>query len=273
MNHLKQKSTLFAPSHAVFLWAILLIVVALGACTPTQNALYFNNAATNGMVSNNINPDEPIIQKNDLLSISVSSLNAEATAIFNAPNTQATSTSTSTGNTSAGGYLVNFDGNVQMPILGNIKAEGLTKKQLKSAITQLINDKKLLVDPIVTIRHLNFEVTIIGEVGKPTVINVPSEKISLLKALGIAGDITIYGKKHNVLLIREEEGKRTINRINLNDGQFLSSPYYYLKPNDVIYVEANERKIKNATRNTQLVPTVLSALSIIAIVVTNLIRN
>jgi polysaccharide export outer membrane protein len=273
MTPINKKSNKIGWCHPVLLWMTTILILSLNACTPTQNALYFNNAPANGTVSTNINPEEPVIQKNDLLSISVSSLNAEATAIFNAPNTQATSTSTSTGNTSAGGYLVNVEGNVQMPILGNIKAEGLTKKQLKNAITQLINDKKLLIDPIVTIRHLNFEVTIIGEVGKPTVINVPSEKISLLKALGIAGDITIYGKKHNLLLIREEEGKRTINRINLNDEQFLSSPYYYLKPNDVIYVEANERKIKNANRNTQIVPTVLSALSIIAIVVTNLIRN
>ncbi len=252
---------------------IFSILIVFSNCTPTQNAVYFYNATDSGVVSRNINLEEPFIQKNDLLSISISSLNAEATAIFNAPNTQATSTSTSTGSTSAGGYLVNSEGNVQMPILGNVKAEGLTKRQLKASITQMINEKKLLVDPIVTIRHLNYEVSIIGEVGKPTVINVPSEKISLLKALGIAGDITIYGKKHNVLLIREEEGKRTINRINLNDEKFLTSEFYYLKPNDVVYVEPNERKIKNANRNQQLLPTILSGLSIIAIIVTNLIRN
>lgn len=267
MTHLKKITPLFR------IVCLSLSVLGLINCTPTQNAVYFYNAADSGTVSKNIDSDEPLIQKNDLLSISVSSLNAEATAIFNAPNTQATSTSTSTGSTSAGGYLVNSEGNVQMPILGSIKAEGLTKKQLKNSIIQMINDKKLLVDPIVTIRHLNYEVSIIGEVGKPTVINVPSEKISMLKALGIAGDITIYGKKHNVLLIREEEGKRIIKRINLNDEKFLSSQYYYLKPNDVVYVEPNERKIKNANRNQQLLPTVLSALSIVAIVITNLFRN
>lgn len=256
-----------------FIILVFTTALFISGCTPTHNAVYFHNATDSGVVSRNIELAEPQIQKNDLLSISISSLNAEATAIFNAPNTQATSTSTSMGSTSAGGYLVNADGNVQMPILGSIKAEGLTKKQLKNSITQMINEKKLLVDPIVTIRHLNYEVSIIGEVGKPTVINVPSEKISLLKALGIAGDITIYGKKHNVLLIREEEGKRTINRIDLNDEKFLTSPFYYLKPNDVVYVEPNERKIRNANRNQQLLPTILSALSIIAIVVTNLIRN
>jgi len=130
-----------------------------------------------------------------------------------------------------------------------------------------------LIDPVVTIRHLNYEVTVIGEVEKPTVINVPNEKISLLKALGIAGDITIYGKKENVLLIREVEGKRIINRIDLNSKEFLSSPYYYLQPNDVVYVETNENKVINANRNQQLLPTILSALSIVAVVITTLIRN
>jgi len=130
-----------------------------------------------------------------------------------------------------------------------------------------------LIDPVVTIRHLNYEVTVIGEVDKPTVINVPNEKISLLKALGIAGDITIYGKKENVLLIREVEGKRIIIRIDLNSKDFLSSPYYYLQPNDVVYVEANERKVKNANRNQQILPAILSSLSIVAVVISALIRK
>jgi polysaccharide export outer membrane protein len=113
----------------------------------------------------------------------------------------------------------------------------------------------------------------LGEVNKPTVINVPSEKISIMKALGLAGDITIYGKKENVLLIREKAGMRTVTRLNLNDKNFLTSPYYYLQPNDVVYVQPNERKILNANRNQQLLPTILSVLSIAAIIITNLIRN
>ena len=106
-----------------------------------------------------------------------------------------------------------------------------------------ILEKKLLIDPIVNIRHLNFEVTVIGEVGRPTVITVPSEKISLLKALGLAGDITIYGRKDNVLLVRESEGKNTVKHIDLNSKDFLTSPYYYLQPNDIIYVERFHKRI------------------------------
>jgi len=129
------------------------------------------------------------------------------------------------------------------------------------------------MDPIVTIRHLNYEVTVIGEVGKPMVINVPNEKITMLKALGIAGDITVFGKKDNILLIREVEGKRKVKRIDLNSKAFLNSNYYYLQPNDIVYVEANKNKILNQNRNQQLLPTILSGLSIIAIVVTNLLRK
>ena len=253
----------------------ILIIVAFGlfltSCLNTKQATYFANAKDTIIISSNVDI-EPIIEKNDILSINISSLNAEASAIFNAPNILATTTSTSTGSTEAGGYLVNTEGNIQLPILGSMKAAGLSKKQLKNEITNHILSKKLLIDPIVTIRHLNYEVTIIGEVGKPSVINVPNEKISLLKALGIAGDITVFGKKNNVLLIREIQGERKINRIDLNSKSFLSSANYYLQPNDVVYVEANKQKVITANRNQQLLPTVLSGLSIVAVVLTQLLK-
>ena len=255
--------------HYLFL---LLLINGLSSCMSTKQATYFSNASDTTILTR-LDEAETLIQKNDMLSVYISSLNPEASAVFNAPNSQATTTSTTTGSASAGGYLVNTDGNIQIPILGNIKAAGLTKKQLKADITNSIIDKKLLIDPIVTIRHLNYEVTVIGEVSRPTVINVPNEKISLLKALGIAGDITVFGKKDNVMLIREVEGKRRVKRIDLNSNNFLSSPYYYLQPNDIIYVEANKYKVTNANRNQQLLPTILSGLSIIALVITTLFRK
>jgi polysaccharide export outer membrane protein len=253
---------------------LILMIVNFSSCTTSQKTTtYFSETADTTIMLSKSEVPEPIIQKNDILSIYISSLNPEASAVFNAPNILATSTSTSTGSTSAGGYLVNSDGNLQLPILGTIKAAGITKKQLKADITNMIVDKKLLIDPIVTIRHLNFEVTIVGEVGKPMVINVPNEKISMLKALGIAGDITVYGKKENVLLVREVEGKRKVQRIDLNSKSFLSSPYYYLEPNDIVYVEANKWKVINANRNQQLWPSIIGGLSIIAVVLTAFIRS
>jgi len=210
---------------------------------------------------------ETPIQKNDILGITISSLNAEASAIFNPPNNNNQRSTTVTGSSAEpGGYLVTDDGTIQLPVLGNIKAAGLSKKELKDNITNIILTKKLLIDPLVEIRFLNYEVTVLGEVAKPTVITVPSEKISLLKALGLAGDLTIYGKRDNVLLIREENGQKKTHRIDLNSSNFFTSPYYYLQPNDVIYVQPNKSKVASAGRTQQLLPIILSSLSIVVVV-------
>lgn len=241
------------------------------SCIQTRYVSYLNNALDTVYVKGE-KPQELAIQKNDILSITISSLNQEASDIFNSSNTPQLNGSSSVGNTQfGGGYLVNTDGNIELPMLGNIKAEGLSKNALKMGITNSIIEKKLLVDPIVNIRHLNFEVTVIGEVGKPTVITVPNEKISLLKALGLAGDITIYGKKENVLLIRENDGKKKVTHLNLNSPDFLNSPYYYLMPNDVVYVEPNKNKIASVGRGRQLIPSLLSGLSVILIVLNRII--
>ena len=256
-----------------FLCFLSLFVFAFTSCVSTQKATYFNDAGdTTFVIRSDDAADAPIL-KNDILSVTISSANAEASALFNTSNNYNTSSTSSAGTqTNVSGSLVNSDGFIQLPILGNIKAAGISRKQLKADITTLILDKKLLIDPIVTIRYLNFEVTVLGEVAHPTVINVPNEKISLVKALGLAGDITVYGKKDNVLLIRENDGKRKIKRINLNSKNFLTSSYYYLQPNDVIYVEANKEKVAQASRNQALLPTILSGLSVIAVVLTQLIK-
>lgn len=255
----------------------LLLTVALAlfgfaSCVNTKQATYFNNAIDTTYVQASAEPGN-LIQKNDILSISISSLNSEASAVFNGPNNFAISSSTISGASSqSAGYLVNSDGFIQLPILGNIKAEGLTKAQLKESITETIIEKKLLVDPIVNIRHLNFEVTVIGEVGHPTVITVPSEKISLLKAVGLAGDITAYGKKENVLLIREADGTKKVTRIDLNSPDFFKSPYYYLKPNDIIYVESNKNKLASVNRGHQLLPSLFYGLSVVAVMIVDRLK-
>jgi polysaccharide biosynthesis/export protein len=236
------------------------------SCISARKTVYFYDVKDTTFLQRGTEIQTPI-HENDILSISVSSLNPEASAIFNTPNDFVSRSTTATGAVSqSSGYLVNTDGYIQLPILGNIKAAGLTKNQLKDNITNAILAKKLLIDPIVDIRYLNFEVTVIGEVARPTVITVPSEKISLIKALGLAGDLTIYGKRENVLLIREEGGKKITRHVNLNSSDFFNSPYYYLKPNDVVYVEPNKAKVASSTRTQQLLPIILSSLSIIVIV-------
>ena len=247
---------------------IVALVVFCFSCNSTKRSTYFNDLQDANILPNFADTIYPIIQKNDILSVTISSLNAEASALFNLPNTfSSTNTVTNTNGQNGSGYLVNSDGFIQLPILGYIKAAGVTSKELKVHITSVILEKNLLKDPIVNIHHLNYEVTVLGEVSRPTVINVPSEKISLLKALGLAGDITIFGKKDNVLLIREVNGKRQVKRIDLNNASFLTSPYYYLQPNDLVYVEANKEKVASSSAFRQVLPTLLSALSVILIAI------
>lgn len=248
----------------------LLIVVLAGmsSCSDTKKLVYFNEIQDSNLkqLPQNV---ESIIQPNDLLSITVSSLNPTASAIFNAPNesTPNTNQATAYGNTLTVGYLVNPNGDIQFPVLGTVHAEGLNKSQLTKYLTQQLNDKKLLVDPIVTIRHLNFRVSVLGEVTRPGVYTTPNEKLSLLEALGMAGDITIYGRKDNVLLIRDDgKSEKTIKRLNLNSKDILSSPYYYLRSNDVVYVEPSKDKVAKE-RNAMLLPIIISITTLLIVVI------
>jgi polysaccharide biosynthesis/export protein len=250
----------------VYSYFVVLLLILVTSCTNTRKSVYFYNVQDTTFLPRGPEIETPI-QPNDILSITVSSLNAEASAMFNPTINYNVRSTTVTGNSNeAGGYLVDPEGYIQFPVLGNIKASGLTKEELRDKITNMILSKKLLVDPLVDIRYLNFEVTVLGEVNHPTVITVPSEKISLLKALGLAGDLTIYGKRENVLLIREENGVKKTRHINLNSSDFFDSPYYYLQPNDVVYVEPDKAKIASASRTQQWIPVFLSSLSVIVII-------
>jgi polysaccharide export outer membrane protein len=224
------------------------------------------------LVSSKTPVPESIIQRNDLLSISVSSLNPEASYIFNAPNIP--SIPSTTNGVQSNGYLVGEDGYLQFPVLGNIQAAGLTKNQLKKEITRRLITNKLLVDPIVSVKFLNYRVTVLGEVNHPNTLSVPNEKISLLEAIGMAGDLTIYANRRNVLIIREEEDKKQIKRLDLNSNDIFTSPYYYLKSNDIVYVEPNKARIASAKNNNSRVwlPIVFSGVTMIAIVVDRLFR-
>ncbi len=240
---------------------LLVFVLISSSCYNTKKNSYFNEVQDATILAR-ANEMQINVQKNDLLSITISSANSVADVPFNVSNSVKASNLTSSGNRNeTSGYLVDVDGNIEINQLGKIKAAGLTKKQLKEAITKILLDRQLLIDPIVTIRHMNFEVTVMGEVGRPSVISVPSEKISLIGALGSAGDITIYGQKENVLLIRESDGKRLIKRLNLNSKDFLQSEYYYLQPNDIVYVEPDKNKLATVNRTRLILPTLLSAAS------------
>jgi len=204
-------------------------VVSMSACVNAKLVTYFNDLVdSTGIFDSHI--PEAVIQKDDVLSISVSSVSDEAAAVFNMPNLPASPNVTL--NNSLGqavGYLVNQNGTIKFPMLGSIKVEGMTKRSLEDTITRLLVQRNLLFDPIVNVRFLNFRVTVLGEVNNPGVITTFSETMSILEALGRAGDLTIYGKRDNVILIRQEQdGQRIVHRLNLNSAAILKSPFYSL---------------------------------------------
>ncbi len=243
--------------------------IVFTSCKSSKDVVYFNSITDTTF--RNLVEVQPVIQKNDLLSISISSLNPEATVVFNSPNIPTVTSTTANGTSSQmTGYLVNADETIQFPVLGSLKVGGLTKKQLSDTLTKKLVNKKLLVDPIVNVRFLNFRVTVMGEVAKPTVVSVANERISILEAIGLAGDLTIYAKRDNILLIREENSERIVRRINLNNSDIFTSPYYYLKTNDIVYAEPNKSKVTASSTARQILPIVLSSLSLIAIVLTRI---
>ncbi|HVY76295.1 MAG TPA: polysaccharide biosynthesis/export family protein [Puia sp.] len=253
-------------SYQFLIYALLLILFA--SCSSSKNVNYFPETPDVTLKDKAI-PGEPIIQVNDLLSIVVSSLNQDASAPFNAPNESTTPTSigANSANTVTIGYLVNQAGDIQFPQLGTVHAAGLTKFQLSDFLTQKLTGKKLLIDPIVTIRYLNFRVSVMGEVTRPGVFTVPTEKISILEALSFAGDITVYGKKNDVLLIREtNRGEKMVKHLDLTKREILTSSYYYLKSNDVVIVQSTGGRLERE-KSSQTIPIIFSALSFLIVLV------
>jgi polysaccharide export outer membrane protein len=244
---------------------IFSLSVILSSCVDMKKTTYFNDLQDGEIAS--APAAVPLIHKNDILSISVSSLNPEASAVFNAPNLLPTATSTVIGAPSQlVGYLVNATGDILFPVIGSVHAESLSAKQLSDTIAKKLVDRKLLVDPIVSTRITTFKITVLGEVGHPGVISVPNEQITFIEALGFAGDLTIYARRDNVLLIRDKGGKKVVQHIDLNKQDILTSRFYNLEPNDVIYVQPNIDKVRSVNNTRQLMPVAFAALSFLIIV-------
>jgi polysaccharide export outer membrane protein len=255
------------------LYLLIILSPVLTSCFNSRTITSFNNLADT-TIQYTVENLEPVIQQNDILSIVVSSINNEAIQPFNLYSVSSTLGNVNSGTVSqASGFLVDQEGYIHFPMLGSIKAFGLTKKQLKDEITRGLVEKKLLYDPIVSIRYLNYKVTVLGEVARPSVINVPGEKISLLEALGLAGDLTSYASRNNIMVIRDNDtGKHKITRLDLTDKDLFVSPYFYLKSNDVVYVAPNKAKAASTSTTKQWWPVVISAMSFIAVVVGQVIR-
>ena len=163
------------------------------------------------------------------------------------------------------GYLVDQNGDIDFPILGKIHVEGLTRMQVTELIKQKLMSEDLIKDPIVTVQFLNFKVSVMGEVTRPGTFDISGDRITLLEALSMAGDLTIYGERKNILLIRDNNGKKEFHRFDLTATDLLESPYFYLQQNDIVYVEPNKAKTGQSRINSNnSVGVWLSAVSVLA---------
>jgi polysaccharide export outer membrane protein len=211
---------------------------------------------------------EPKLQPDDLLSIIVSAENPELTVPFNMPQIQGNYEINNNQN-GIKTYLIDNFGYIEFPVIGKMKLGGLTRTEATSKLVTAVSE--YITKPTVNLRILNFKVSVLGEVNKPSSFTLASERITLLEAISLASDLTIHGKRNNILIIREAEGKKTYNRIDITKSEFLNSPFYYLAQNDVVVVEPNKTRI-NASAVGPNVTATISALSVLVTVLVVLLR-
>jgi len=247
--------------------SILMVIWLFSSCANKKEILYLQDSeAYNNTV---ITYTTPKIQPNDILKITVGALEAESVIPYNRTATGA-GQGANLEILQLEGYIVNDDYSINFPELGDISTKDLTTMELQSKIKILLQDGGQLRNPTVNVRLLNAKVTILGEVNQPGTFNFTEQNITLLQALGYAGDLTINGKREDILIMREADSLRQISHINLTSAELLTSPFYHIKPNDVIVVNPNEPKVKSAgfVGNTGTLISVVSILLSTIILIT-----
>lgn len=249
---------------------IVFLMIIVSSCGSYKNIPYFQDVDQQNISNQTIDNYSPLtIQPADILSINVNSRNPESSAIFNGNPNRVGGVVSPTDNATLG-YLVDPDGLIYLPLLGELKVAGLTTTQLRKKLTEkLLN---LYKDPVVNIRIINFKISVFGDVLRPDTYNIQNERITITQALSLAGDLNITAKRKNVMLIRDIDGKRTFIPMDLTSKKTYQSPYFYLKNNDEIYVQPDRTKYATVDRGYRTTQLVLTGLSIIAIVLSNLYR-
>ena len=242
----------------------LCLIAFLASCSAPKEVLYLQDIAS--IKEENIDKNyEVIIHKDDLLAILVNSKDPELALPFNMPVVTYQIGAQTTAQQRLLGYLVDQNGDIDFPILGKIHVEGLTRMQVTELIKQKLMSEDLIKDPIVTVQFLNFKVSVMGEVTRPGTFDISGDRITLLDALSMAGDLTIYGRRDRVAVIREKDGKRRILYHDLRSSDIFQSPCYYLQQNDIVYVEPNKAKTGQSRINSNnSVGVWLSAVSVLA---------
>lgn len=248
------------PQNKVLLCFILL---ALGSCSSSSKITYLKNVDATATEAQ-ILKYEPILQPDDLLSIIVTTENPESSIPFNLPKIQG-NYEIGTNQYSIKTYLIDNEGVIDFPVIGKIKLAGLVRSEANKKIEGLVSD--YVKNPIINLRILNFKISVLGEVSRPGTFPIDSERITLLEALSRAGDLTIYGKRTDILIVRENKGVKSYQRVDITNSDFVNSPFYYLAQNDVVLVNPNKTKI-NASAvgpNSTVILSTISLLVTIAV--------
>lgn len=246
-----------------------IVVILFSACSTAKykQVTYFNDLTDSNTVVQRIENYNPLkIQKDDILAITVSSLNTEASAIFNMGNTSSSQGGASSA--TANLFTVNSNGEIQLPLIGSMKVVGLTTEEARILVQKAL--LSFLKEPVVSLRLTNFKISVVGDVAKPGVYPVNSERVSVIDALGFAGDLSITAIRKNVLLIREVNGERKMVRLNLNSKELFNSPYFYLQNNDALYVQPSDAKYASVDTRYRNLSIGLSVISIIIVIISRL---
>lgn len=253
----------------------LAVVALVASCQSYKEMAYVQDAPRDTVTEINAQYIGGI-QVNDLLSIYVESEEPSSTIQFNqetnkiAVTASGTVMNPATGNSGkVPGYLVDGDGDIVFPALGNLHVQGMSHSDLAGMIAARLRDEGHINDAHVTVKLMNFKVSVLGDVAKPGEILVQGERLTIFEALSIVGDLQITGLRNNVTVVREENGKRVVGEIDLTSKEVFGSPYYYLHQNDVIYVEPNARKKKQATRDMTWMSYLSSAVSVVSLAFTS----
>ena len=236
-------------SRRIITCVIFAVMLLLTSCGTVKDIAYFQNKIVNEPEAIDKHAGI-VIQPKDMLSIVVSNRNPELVAMFNLPviSYQAGSETVSgAGQQRLMGYVVDNEGFIDFPVLGPIKVAGLTRWELSNLIKERLIKGGFLTDAVVTVEFMNFKVSVIGEVNSPGTYTLNNDKVTILQAISLARDLTIFGQRENVCVIREREGERVIYEINLCDVSLFDSPAYYLQQNDVVYVQPSEIKARQST--------------------------
>lgn len=249
------------------LFLLVLAASLLSSCVSSEKFALLQNVSK----SNEAQAEyQAVLQPDDLLMILISAENPIIAQPYNLANATVTSnTASSEGQQQILPYQIDQEGIIQMPGIGAVKAAGKTRKELITTIKEKLTGK--ITNPIVTVRILNFKISVQGEVNKPGTFPISTERITLLEALSMAGDLTIYGKRDNILVIREDNGVKTFQKVDITKGDFVNSPYYYLSQNDVIYVEPNKTKVNSSVIGPNITVG-LTALSLLITIIAITVR-